>query len=45
MYFVFTLFNFVVFDLVSSEKNSAFSAFCLQCFDAVDWAAERASGL
>jgi len=29
MYFVFALFNFVVFDLVSSKKNSAFSALTL----------------
>jgi len=28
-----------------TAQVSAFSAFCLQCFDAVGWAAGRASGL
>ena len=32
------------FSADSQPKLSAFSAFCLQCFDTVVWAAERASG-
>jgi len=42
---IFRRFIIIIIAFSDSKQVYAFSALCLQCFDAVGWAAGRASGL